>query len=61
MFSILISTFITLIMVIINNKSQLLNLKKSARLVNLSGFPFGTIRRIRELRNTKEDTAKKKI
>ena len=49
MLSIFISTFIILIMVITYNKLQLLDLKKSAKFVNLSGFPFGTIRRIREL------------
>ena len=50
----------TLIMVIIYNKSQLLNLKKSAKLVSLSVFPFGTMRRIRELEIQKRIQQRKK-
>ena len=60
MFSIFISTFITLIMVILYNKSQLLNLKKSAKLVNLLGFSFGAIKRIRELEIQKRIQQRKK-
>ena len=41
---------ILLIMLIKYNRAQLIDLKEQAKLGNLSGFPFGTIRRIRELK-----------
>ena len=41
---------IILIMLIKYNRAQLIDLKKLAKPGNLSGFPFGTIRRIRELK-----------
>ena len=31
------------------NRTQLMSLKTSAKLVNLSRFPYGTVRRVREL------------
>ena len=37
-------------MLIKYNRTQLIDLKTLAKLGNLSGFPFGTIRRIRELK-----------
>ena len=36
-------------MLITYNRIQLIGLKKSAKQVNLSEFPFGTIRKIKEL------------
>ena len=49
-------------MLIKYNRAQLIDLKKLEKPGNLSGFPFGTIRRIRELKykieysNRKEPT-----
>ena len=41
---------IILIMLIKYNRAQLIDLKEQAKPGYLSGFPFGTIRRIRELK-----------
>ena len=41
---------ILLIMLIKYNRAKLIDLKEQAKPGNLSGFPFGTIRRIRELK-----------
>ena len=49
MFNIPILIFIIIIMLATYNRRQLMGLKKSAKLVNLSRFPYGTIRSIREL------------
>ena len=45
---------ILLIMLIKYNRAKLIDLKEQAMPGNLSGFPFGTIRRIRELKIKKE-------
>ena len=45
---------IILIMLIKYNRAWLIGLKEQAKLGNLSGFPFGTIRRIRELKIQKK-------
>ena len=41
---------ILLMMLIKYNRAKLIDLKEQAKPGNLSGFPFGTIRRIRELK-----------
>ena len=51
---------ILLIMLIKYNRAKLIDLKEQAKAGNLSGFPFGTIRRIRELKIQKRMQQRKR-
>ena len=47
-------------MLIIYNRTQLMDLRKLTKHVNLSGFPYGPIMRIRELQIQKRIQERKK-